>query len=66
MKVMENDVQTINEILETNRRLRGLQREEHFAQGLGQESWRGRHNVYVDRRKDRSRRMCREKVRYDE
>jgi 3-deoxy-D-arabino-heptulosonate 7-phosphate (DAHP) synthase len=63
MEVMENHFE---EIIEANRRLRGIMREEHFSEGRGQENWRGRTDIYVDRKKESSRYRCREKVRCDE
>lgn len=59
---MENE----ENIIETNKRIRGLMREHHFESGGRLDEWRGRSNVEVDRRKESRRRQCREKVRRDD
>lgn len=47
------------EIVETNKRLRGIQRQEHFAEGRTLEDWRGITRIQLDKRKEASRRACR-------
>jgi hypothetical protein len=39
---------------------RGFDRQAHFAAGGTVEGWRGRHQVQVDRRKEGSRKACRQ------
>lgn len=39
---------------------RGLDRQAHFSAGGTVEGWRGRHQVQVDRRKEASRKACRQ------
>ena len=51
----------VKEILKTNRAVMGLLREAHFSSGGDLASWRGRHDVYTDKRKEHSRRACRKK-----
>lgn len=38
---------------------RGLDRKAHFASGGDLASWRGRHTVFRDRKREASRRGCR-------
>lgn len=45
-------------------RQRGMDRAAHFAAGGDLASWRGRHSVYPDRRKEGSRKACRGRVRH--
>ena len=49
-------------ILSASRAVKGHMRETHFASGGDLTSWRGRHDVYVDKRKEQSRRACRKKL----
>ena len=49
--------------LKSSRAVMGLLREAHFASGGDLTSWRGRHDVYTDKRKEYSRRACRKNSR---
>jgi hypothetical protein len=40
-------------------RMRGADRKAHFAAGGDLASWRGRHTVFQDRKREASRRRCR-------
>ncbi len=50
-------------ILADSKAIRGVERARHFAAGGSVAEWRGRHTVTTDRRKQASKRACREKVR---
>jgi hypothetical protein len=54
----KRDVKT-QRTLQDVRHLRGLDRMAHFEAGGSLEDWRGRHQIYVDRRREANKRMCR-------
>ena len=45
---------------------RGLDRKAHFASGGDLSAWRGRHTVFKDRKRESSRRKCRDSYRGEE
>lgn len=49
----------IESIKDHTRGVRGIARREHFASGGDLASWRGRHSVRKDKRKESSRLACR-------
>jgi hypothetical protein len=53
---MENE-----EVVEFNKRIRGIMRLEHFQAGSRLDEWRGQHNVEVDKKKESSRKHCRKR-----
>ena len=61
---MSSDKKIKNQ-LRANRALKGLLREAHFQSGGDLTSWRGRHDVCVDRKKRANKRSCRGKVKWD-
>ena len=66
MKAKVDDRKKIKSQLESSRAIMGHLREAHFASGGDLASWRGRHDVYTDKRKEYSRRVCRKKLRNNE
>ena len=52
----------VDQIIETNKRLRGIQREEHFAEGRSLEDWRGITRIQTDKVKEQMKRACRRHV----
>lgn len=52
----------VAKILDNSARQRGIDRAKHFASGGTVESWRGRHSVTKDARKETARKKCRGKV----
>jgi hypothetical protein len=60
----KSDRKKVKELLKSNRAIMGHLREAHFSSGGDLASWRGRHDVYSDKRKERSRRACRSKNRF--
>ena len=57
----KNKQKKVSAVLSASRAVKGHMREAHFASGGDLASWRGRHDVYVDKRKEQSRRACRKK-----
>jgi hypothetical protein len=51
--------------LTANRAAMGHLRKSHFSSGGDLASWRGRHDVYVDRKKHANKRACRGKMKWD-
>jgi hypothetical protein len=49
----------LKKINDFSKRVRGIQREEHFKNGGTLEEWRGKHSVEVDKKKEDSKRKCR-------
>ena len=47
------------QLIDANTRLRGLARKEHFAEGRTLEDWRGICRIQLDKRKEASKRACR-------
>lgn len=48
-----------NPSIERSKAIRGIERQQHFAEGKSLASWRGRHTVTRDRHRADSRRACR-------
>jgi hypothetical protein len=57
--VKKPDRKKTKELLKSSRAVMGHLRAKHFASGGDLTSWRGRHDVYTDKRKEESRRSCR-------
>lgn len=51
----------LKKLKDFSRRVRGIQREEHFLNGGTLEEWRGKSNIEVDRKKEMDKKRCREK-----
>jgi len=52
--------------IEANKRLRALQREEHFSNGGTLADWRGLHIVEEDRKKRADKEACRERITHED
>ena len=50
------------EKIRLHKAVKGIQRKRHFESGGDVASWRGRANVFVDRKKRENKRVCRVKV----
>lgn len=62
-EIMEGRAEVdIDQMMETNKRLRGIEREEHFNSGRSLEDWRGITRIQTDKVKEQMRRACRKKV----
>lgn len=44
---------------ETYKIIKGIIRKSHFESGGSVDSWRGKHNIYKDRKKDTNKNSCR-------
>ena len=55
-----------SEVLHAHRAAMGAVRKAHFEAGGDLVSWRGRGNVYTDKKKQCSKRKCRGRIRSDE
>ena len=53
----------LKHLLRTNRAVMGMLRKSHFESGGDLASWRGRKDIFVDRKKERSKLACRKKYR---
>ena len=53
------------QMLQDNRAVMGLQRKAHFESGGDLTSWRGRAGVISDRKKEKSKRACRGRAKWD-
>ena len=51
----------LEESLRANKAVMGLLRKEHFESGGDLAAWRGRSNVYTDRKKQKDKHACRKK-----
>ena len=51
--------------LKSNRAVMARLRKSHFSSGGDLVAWRGRHDVYVDRKKQANKRACRGKQKWD-
>ena len=54
-----------DKIIQSNRAVMGLQRKRHFESAGDLASWRGRADVYVDRKKEKTKSACRGKVKWN-
>jgi hypothetical protein len=57
---MARTIKKNDRILADIKAQRGFDRQVHFSSGGTVEAWRGRHQVQTDRRKEGSRKACRQ------
>jgi hypothetical protein len=50
----------VKENAEFSKKVRGILRKEHFSNGGTLESWRGKNKIQSDKKKDISKKTCRE------